>query len=64
MDRKIEILRMIQKASRMVPGRFRAMWGAISASYLPGSKVDGLPGIAVVGPKIDHQPIMKSEDGN
>ena len=36
------------------------MQGAISASYLPGNQVDGLPGIAVI-PKLSRLPKGKSD---
>ena len=35
---------MIGGPSRMIRRKFQEIWGAISASYLPGNQVDGLPG--------------------
>ena len=55
---------MIQKASSMVSWSFRAMQGDITASYLPGNQVDGLPGIAVPqAPDRDVEALRQAASG-
>ena len=59
----MKVLKSIQNASRMLPEAFRDVRRCLqnaqgdveclTASYLPGNQVDGLPGIAVLGRKCE-----------
>ena len=72
---KMRILKCIQNASRLILKASRHVKicfgyvlgdvGCLTASYLPGNQVDGLPGIAVVlGRQLDHRPMVKIEVRN
>ena len=70
----MKIFKCIQNASRMIAEPFwhvqRCFQEAVgdverlTASYLPGNQVDGLPGIAVLGREKGQRTIIEIEVGN